>query len=175
MTKYTPETDKLSRLIAQSDRFAGGSVRLPKRAPWLEDFTAELLAFPGRHDDQVDALTQGLAWGREMWSYSGEVQPQGPSAELTGGGPRRLAPCASWLGAAARDSAWNAPFSPAFAPLFAPQRCRARRGPASDFIGLPAATCCAISPDRPKKGNSAPCFLPVSALLFCFRPNYLSR
>ena len=25
---------------------------------------AELLAFPGRHDDQVDALTQGLAWGR---------------------------------------------------------------------------------------------------------------
>jgi len=30
----------------------------------LEDFTAELLAFPGRHDDQVDALTQGLAWGR---------------------------------------------------------------------------------------------------------------
>jgi hypothetical protein len=31
---------------------------------WVEEFTAELLAFPGRHDDQVDALTQGLAWGR---------------------------------------------------------------------------------------------------------------
>ena len=31
---------------------------------WLEEFIAELLAFPGRHDDQVDALTQGLAWGR---------------------------------------------------------------------------------------------------------------
>jgi predicted phage terminase large subunit-like protein len=60
-----PETDKRSRLIAQSDLFAGGSVRLPRRAVWLEDFTAELLAFPGRHDDQVDALTQGLAWGRE--------------------------------------------------------------------------------------------------------------
>jgi predicted phage terminase large subunit-like protein len=56
-------------LIAQSDLFAGGSVRLPKSAPWLEDFTAELLAFPGRHDDQVDALTQGLAWGRSMWSH----------------------------------------------------------------------------------------------------------
>jgi hypothetical protein len=51
--------------------------RLPKRAPWLEDFTAELLAFPGRHDDQVDALTQGLAWGRSMWSQQGEVRPQG--------------------------------------------------------------------------------------------------
>jgi predicted phage terminase large subunit-like protein len=66
---YQPETDKRSRLIAQSDLFAGGSVRLPKSAPWLEAFTAELLAFPGRHDDQVDALTQGLAWGRSMWSH----------------------------------------------------------------------------------------------------------
>ncbi len=69
VTKYAPVTDKRSRLIAQSDLFAGGSVRLPKSAPWLENFTAELLAFPGRHDDQVDALTQGLAWGREMWSH----------------------------------------------------------------------------------------------------------
>ena len=69
VTKYTPDTDKRARLIAQSDLFAGGSVRLPKAAPWLEDFTAELLAFPGRHDDQVDALTQGLAWGREMWMH----------------------------------------------------------------------------------------------------------
>jgi predicted phage terminase large subunit-like protein len=51
-------------VIAQTDLFAGGSVRFPRRAAWLEDFTAELLAFPGRHDDQVDALTQGLAWGR---------------------------------------------------------------------------------------------------------------
>ena len=38
--------------------------QIPRRATWLEDFSAELLAFPGRHDDQVDALTQGLAWGR---------------------------------------------------------------------------------------------------------------
>jgi predicted phage terminase large subunit-like protein len=53
---YKPETDKRTRLIAQTDLFAGGSVRLPQRAGWLEDFVAELLAFPGRHDDQVDAL-----------------------------------------------------------------------------------------------------------------------
>jgi predicted phage terminase large subunit-like protein len=65
VTAYKPDTDKRSRVIAQSDLFAGGSVRLPRRAAWLEEFTAELLAFPGRHDDQVDALTQGLAWGRE--------------------------------------------------------------------------------------------------------------
>jgi predicted phage terminase large subunit-like protein len=65
VTTYKPDTDKRARLIAQTDLFAGGSVRLPRRARWLEDFVAELLAFPGRHDDQVDALTQGLAWGRQ--------------------------------------------------------------------------------------------------------------
>jgi predicted phage terminase large subunit-like protein len=68
VTPYKPETDKMARLIAQTDLFAGGSIRLPRQAPWLEEFTAELLAFPGRHDDQVDALTQGLAWGRRAWA-----------------------------------------------------------------------------------------------------------
>jgi predicted phage terminase large subunit-like protein len=69
VTTADPERDKRARLIAQSDLFAGGSIFLPKTAPWLEDFTAELLAFPGgRHDDQVDALTQALAWGRSMYS-----------------------------------------------------------------------------------------------------------
>ena len=68
VTIYKPDTDKRARVIAQSDLFAGGSVRLPRRAAWLEDFTAELLAFPGRHDDQVDALMQSLAWGRQLWS-----------------------------------------------------------------------------------------------------------
>jgi hypothetical protein len=41
------------------------SVLFPEKAPWLEDLENELLAFPGRHDDQVDALIQGLAWRRE--------------------------------------------------------------------------------------------------------------
>ena len=67
VTPYKPETDKRARLIAQCDLFAGGSVRLPQRGGWLAAFIAELLAFPGRHDDQVDALAQGLAWGRQWW------------------------------------------------------------------------------------------------------------
>lgn len=70
VTPYKPDTDKRARVIAQTDLFAGGSVRLPKKAAWLEEFTAELLAFPGRRDDQVDALTQGMAWGRQAWSRS---------------------------------------------------------------------------------------------------------
>jgi predicted phage terminase large subunit-like protein len=65
VTIYKPDTDKRARVIAQTDLFAGGSVRFPRRAGWLEECIAEILAFPGRHDDQVDALTQGIAWGRE--------------------------------------------------------------------------------------------------------------
>jgi phage terminase large subunit-like protein len=56
-----PDINKRARVIAQTDLFAAGSIRLPRRAAWLEDLTEELLAFPGRHDDQVDALTQDLA------------------------------------------------------------------------------------------------------------------
>ena len=61
-----PYRDKLSRLISQIDRFEGNFILLPEDAPWLDAFVAELLSFPGRHDDQVDALTQGLAWHREL-------------------------------------------------------------------------------------------------------------
>ena len=75
VTTYKPDTDKRARLIAQTDLFAGGSVRLPQRAGWLEEFVAELLAFPGRHDDQVDALTQGLAWGRRSWGWKVVSRP----------------------------------------------------------------------------------------------------
>ena len=64
---YKPKGDKQERLISQIDLFQGGSVLLPKEAPWLEAFVSELLSFPGRHDDQVDALAQGLAWRRETW------------------------------------------------------------------------------------------------------------
>ena len=64
---YKPKGEKEERLISQIDPFEGGSVPLPKEAPWLEEFVAELLSFPGRHDDQVDPLAQGLAWRREAW------------------------------------------------------------------------------------------------------------
>src|SRR6516162_6766683 len=78
VTPCKSETDKRARVIAQTDLFAGGSVRFPRRAAWLEEFTAELLAFPGRHDDQVDAPTQGLAWGRYMAGRKLVVVPLGP-------------------------------------------------------------------------------------------------
>ena len=57
VTPYKPETDKRARVISQSDLLAAGSIRFPQRAGWLEDLTAELLAFPGRHDDQIDGAS----------------------------------------------------------------------------------------------------------------------
>jgi predicted phage terminase large subunit-like protein len=58
-----PEYDKQTRMSIQSGKIESGQLFLPKDAPWLADFKAELFAFPrSRHDDQVDALSQALAY-----------------------------------------------------------------------------------------------------------------
>ena len=63
-----PEGDKWMRMEAQTPRFEAGHVLLPKEAPWLATFLDELLAFPrGRHDDQVDSVSQFLKWA---WARS---------------------------------------------------------------------------------------------------------
>jgi predicted phage terminase large subunit-like protein len=39
------------------------AAHLPNSAPWLGEFLTELLSFPnGRHDDQVDSVSQFLRW-----------------------------------------------------------------------------------------------------------------
>jgi len=58
---HKPKDDKVVRMAAQTAFIERGKVFLPNRAPWLKDFERELVAFPnGRHDDQVDALSQAL-------------------------------------------------------------------------------------------------------------------
>lgn len=58
-----PQGDKQTRFSAQSHRIEAGELWLPEEAPWLAEFERELLGFPNlKHDDQVDALTQLLAW-----------------------------------------------------------------------------------------------------------------
>jgi hypothetical protein len=53
-------------------------VFLPKDAPWLYEFKVEVLAFPnGKHDDQVDSLSQFLSWiGNLQWRRRELVRPQ---------------------------------------------------------------------------------------------------
>jgi len=41
----------------------GRRIAIPKEAPWLADFQREVVLFPkGKHDDQVDSLSQFLKW-----------------------------------------------------------------------------------------------------------------
>src|SRR6516162_10894917 len=57
-----PEHDKVTRMSIQSAKFESGRVRFPREAPWLSGLEAELFSFPnGRHDDQVDSISQALA------------------------------------------------------------------------------------------------------------------
>ena len=60
-----PEGDKVVRMSACSARIEAGSVLLPRNAAWLDQFRAELMAFPnGSHDDQADALSPLINWPR---------------------------------------------------------------------------------------------------------------
>ena len=93
----TPQGEKVARFEAQANHIRTGKVVLPRTAPWLGDFLAEVCKFPGgTNDDQADALAQMLAHpplslpvnaGPELidldgGSYSGEYDgddPWGPS------------------------------------------------------------------------------------------------
>jgi predicted phage terminase large subunit-like protein len=71
VTPYLPPpgSDKILRLYACTALFENGQVLLPRQAPWLADYVAELTSFPGsKHDDQVDATTQALHHLRENGS-----------------------------------------------------------------------------------------------------------
>jgi predicted phage terminase large subunit-like protein len=56
-----PERDKVSRMAVASAKIEAGQVYFPEQAKWLADLEAELFVFPvGRHDDQVDSISQAL-------------------------------------------------------------------------------------------------------------------
>lgn len=57
--KYKPQGDKVTRANNASLFIKSGRVLLQRNATWLDDFKSEINSFPnGKHDDQVDALTQ---------------------------------------------------------------------------------------------------------------------
>ncbi len=66
------ERDKQNRLWIQQAKFEAGLVHFPRSAPWLAALEAELLAFPqAKHDDQVDSLSQALAF--KAWGYDASL------------------------------------------------------------------------------------------------------
>ena len=69
-----PKGEKEHRMNIQLAKINAGQVLLPRDAPWLSEFLLEVLAFPkGRHDDQVDSLSQFLEYAgqskRANFSY----------------------------------------------------------------------------------------------------------
>ena len=66
-----PEGSKVDRMIAHSAKIEAGHVLLPVEAPWRNEFLLELLAFPsGKHDDQVDSVSQFLGWAAlRLWDH----------------------------------------------------------------------------------------------------------
>jgi predicted phage terminase large subunit-like protein len=78
-------TDKIMRLHLQTALFSNGNVVLPRLAPWLADYVAELTGFPGtKFDDQVDSTSQALQFLKEgsdvaaRWARFGAAFPTLP-------------------------------------------------------------------------------------------------
>jgi len=78
-----PEHNKRMRMSIQSNKFASGQVFFPNEASWLGVLENELFFFPrGRHDDQVDSISQALAY--EMPRYDWNEKSLAGLARLTG-------------------------------------------------------------------------------------------
>ena len=70
-----PKDDKATRLLAVTPMIEGGRIAIPQDAPWLAEFRRELMLFPnGKHDDQVDSLSQFLNWHDRPKHKSGYVR-----------------------------------------------------------------------------------------------------
>lgn len=56
-----PEGSKIARVQAVLPHIEAGNVYLPEDAEWTNDFVEECASFPqGKHDDQVDSMSQAL-------------------------------------------------------------------------------------------------------------------
>lgn len=60
---YTPLVSKAVRLATQTVRFEQGDFLFPAAAPFLDELRREMVMFGhAKHDDQVDCITQFIAW-----------------------------------------------------------------------------------------------------------------
>jgi predicted phage terminase large subunit-like protein len=61
--RYEPKGEKVVRMYTQCAPIENGFVHLPREAPWLAVYEAELAAFPhSSRFDQIDATSQALDW-----------------------------------------------------------------------------------------------------------------
>ena len=72
------ETDKITRLFIQQQKFEFGQVLFRRGASFLAELESELLTFPhGRTDDIVDSISQALAHKLSNYSLDGFGGPSG--------------------------------------------------------------------------------------------------
>jgi predicted phage terminase large subunit-like protein len=82
----TAGISKEERLEPHLHMFAEGRVLIKNNEPWTTELASEWLRFPfGRHDDQVDAMTQYLNWAAER------LPPTRPIITRTGDWEEKLA------------------------------------------------------------------------------------
>ncbi|MFG7161942.1 phage terminase large subunit [Burkholderia pseudomallei] len=82
--------DKETRARDVSYLLDGGRIFIPEgESGWVGDFVAEVAAFPaGRHDDQVDALTQFLEYYlalQKRWNFTPQVHGQRKASNFFAG------------------------------------------------------------------------------------------
>lgn len=75
---------KEERLIGCLGEIEAGNLLLPREAPWLDAFRSELRAFPfGRHDDQVDSMTQFIKFQQHNWKWVLNLHERGTGRLLS--------------------------------------------------------------------------------------------
>lgn len=68
------DKDKVQRAETCTVPVENGQVLLPRSAPWLEALRQEIRNFPrGAHDDQVDSISQFLAWVTTRVKYATKI------------------------------------------------------------------------------------------------------
>jgi predicted phage terminase large subunit-like protein len=80
-----PIGDKFTRAQPVASAWNKGRIRVPVEAPWVPDLLAEFEKFTGlgdKHDDQVDALSQG-------WNHVAPAQKRTPYKSALGHSARR--------------------------------------------------------------------------------------
>ena len=70
VTAFQSNLDKIMRMHSASSSLEGGLIHLPEKADWRGVFLQEVVTFPrGRHDDQVDSMSQAISWFKTgRWS-----------------------------------------------------------------------------------------------------------
>ncbi|MGL5254309.1 MAG: phage terminase large subunit [Brevinema sp.] len=89
--KYEPKLSKKDRIMTNSGVLESGRILLPRGASFLDALRTEVVTFPnGKHDDQLDALSQILDRATDRSSYGEACFARSVSWGYSRGGEIRI-------------------------------------------------------------------------------------